>query len=743
MKNHPFNLKKNHLKKNAIATGVLLSFIATPLFSQDNSQQDQVRLESVTITGDAEERERATGSVHKIDQQALEQWHYSDVHRILEDVPGVYVRDEEGYGLRPNIGIRGASSERSKKVALMEDGILFAPAPYSAPAAYYFPMMARMQAVEVSKGPAAIKYGPNTVGGAINFVSREIPGFNENNGTIDVSAGSYGLRNVHGFYGDSKERFGWMLEGVHMQADGFKELDGGGETGFDKNDVLLKLRFNSDLSAETYHQFDIKLGYADETSNETYMGLTDDDFAANAVRRYLSTALDLMEWDHQQVTLNHFYDPGSDFVVNTSLYQRNFARVWDKINSFSGDAPTLNEILLDPDTAGNRGFYEILSGQADSFAPSETIRLLAADRSYVSRGIQSEIEWRPTFADIDHLFTIGVRYHEDEVKRDHTQRGFLMRSGQLESDGGAKVLTLQNRADAQALAIHIQDEVTLGDLTIKAGFRNEYIQTEFTNLLTNEIVSRDDNVFIPGIGLNYKTSEHVRLLGGVHKGFVPAQPGSGVEVLPEESINYELGMRYNSSALSGEVIGFYSDYSNLSGLCTLSSGCAASDIDVGFNAGEVDIWGVEADIAKTFTGGGLSYPVRLAYTFTDSEFKNSFTSPDPTLKDVSVGDQLPYIPEHQLTIKAAIDHRRWRVALAYKYIAEMRVIAGSGTPSKKERTDAQNVVDFSVNYQLSRKGQMYFTVDNLLDDVVIVSRKPFGARSGKPRTFLLGYKQEF
>ena len=50
-----------------------------------------------------------------------------------------------------------------------------APAPYAAPAAYYFPRIPRMSAVEVSKGPAAIKYGPQTVAGAISMLSEPIP----------------------------------------------------------------------------------------------------------------------------------------------------------------------------------------------------------------------------------------------------------------------------------------------------------------------------------------------------------------------------------------------------------------------------------------------------------------------------------------------------------------------------------------------------------------------------------------
>ena len=68
-----------------------------------------------------------------------------------------------------DIGLRGANPDRSAKLTLMEDGVLMGPAPYSAPAAYYFPLTTRMTAVEVFKGPASIRYGPNTIGGAINL----------------------------------------------------------------------------------------------------------------------------------------------------------------------------------------------------------------------------------------------------------------------------------------------------------------------------------------------------------------------------------------------------------------------------------------------------------------------------------------------------------------------------------------------------------------------------------------------
>ncbi len=749
MKKRPFKLKKTPI----ITVAILLSFVSTPLYARDGDERDgderdgdeKVTLDAVTIVGDVEERQRSPGSVHKVDQEMLEQWHYRDVHRVLKAIPGVYVLDEEGFGLRPNIGMRGSGSHRSRKIVMMEDGVLLAPAPYSAPAAYYFPVMARIQAVEVSKGPSAIKYGPNTVGGAINFVSRDIPGADDANGRVDVSLGSFGFGQLHGFYGDSTERFGWLLEGVHMQADGFKELDDGGGTGFEKNDVLLKMRFNSDLAADVYHQFDIKLGYANEVGDETYLGLSDKAFAANPLRRYASTQHDFFEWDHQQFALSHFYDPGGDFVVSTTVYQRNFRRRWDKINHFDGRAPTLRDIISNPDTPVNMVFYDVLTGQEDSYSPDETIMLLNADREFISKGIQSRLQWRPTIAGVDHLFTVGIRYHHDEVERDHWQRGFLMRSGQLVRDARERTQTIKNQANAQALAVYLQNQVMLGDLTITPGFRHEHINTEFTNLVTNETVLREDNVFIPGLGVNYRISPGIHLLGGVHKGFVPVRPDADIEVKPEESINYEFGLRYNRSGLAMEAIGFFNDYSNLTGEC-IAACIVGAGRGIHFNAGEVHIWGLETMAVRTFTtglGGGLTFPVRFTYTYTDSEFRTNFDSPEFGVAHVRIGYKMPHLPEHQLNLQVAVEQNRWHAALSFNYVAEMRTVAGVGTPVKSQRTDAQQVVDLSANYQLGRNSMLYFTVNNLFDDVAIVSRRLVGARSGKPRSLLLGYKVDF
>ena len=115
------------------------------------------------------------GSGYVIDVEELRSQNQYNVNRILDRIPGVYYREEDGYGNFPNISIRGAEGTRSDNVTIMEDGILTAPAAYSAPSAYYSPNPARMGGIEILKGSSQIAHGPHTTGGVINFLSTQFP----------------------------------------------------------------------------------------------------------------------------------------------------------------------------------------------------------------------------------------------------------------------------------------------------------------------------------------------------------------------------------------------------------------------------------------------------------------------------------------------------------------------------------------------------------------------------------------
>lgn len=240
------------------------------------TELNEFAVTATSMTGGNTGVKKMPGSAYYISPKELERFSYTDINRSLRAVPGVNLTEEDGFGLRTNIGLRGTGTERSSKITVMEDGILIAPAPYAAPAAYYFPTAGRIQAIEIMKGSSQIKYGPYTTGGAINLISTQIP--NEFSGKLDILAGSFDYKQMHATIGDSYKNFGYMVETFQYGSEGFKKLDVGGNTGFDKKDYVAKFRFNTNKEAKIYQSISFKIAQANEVSDETYLGLTEADF---------------------------------------------------------------------------------------------------------------------------------------------------------------------------------------------------------------------------------------------------------------------------------------------------------------------------------------------------------------------------------------------------------------------------------------------------------------------------------
>ena len=739
-------------------SSVLARSIATitALFiAQSAISEESVELQQVFITGGANEIQTQPGSATLIDEMALEQFEYTDIHRVLNEVPGINLQEEDGYGLRPNIGMRGSSPERSKKVTIMEDGILSGPAPYSAPAAYYFPNVSRMSAVEVFKGPSAIQYGPATVAGAVNLVSRAIPYTPK--GELDVQLGSYEFKRLNAYYGEQMGSFGYVIEGLHASTKGFKDLDTAElddlGTGFERNDFNLKTSY--DFNGKYHQRLTLKLGYADEQSNETYVGLSKADFDADPYRRYAASALDNMQWEHSQFQLTHTFEPSIASSVTTDIYRNEFSRDWFKLNSFNGSSiPSIEDILKNPTTGSNNSYYEILTGVRSTTGSATELLIGNNGRDFISQGIQSKLNTDTFLLGFNHQIEVGVRLHMDEIKRNHTEQSYDMTANGLQTSAGSSLETTKvNKGEATALAIYIKDDIEINDSTISLGLRSETIETTLTDTTTStaDINESTESVLVPGAGIFTQYSEKFGLLAGVHKGYVATAPGQDGDVDPEESINYEAGFRI-SGDYDVEVVAYLNDYSNLKESCNASNGCTTAELDSEFNGGEVVVYGLESNLKTELElQSGLSLPFNVTYTFTQTEFQNRFEDRSGVFKAkvnnvaqyVEEGDELAYVPKHRLNIKTGLQAEKWQLMLNALYQGEMRNDAGQGSISEADKIDDYVVLDLAANYQVSPELQVYSTVDNLLGEEYLVAAQPMGYRPGKPLAVHLGAKYQF
>lgn len=741
---HPeiHKMQKQMVSKFAVITvACATSFIApaTTMAQTDTRGLAIDEIDTVTIIGRKADVADVPGSAHIIDAEELGVFIQSDVLRVLRTVPGVYVQEEEGFGLRPNIGIRGSGLDRSARIALLEDGVLIAPAPYAAPSAYYFPTQRRMTALEVLKGPAAIVIGPRTTGGAINLISTPIP--ESTGGTIDIRRGEHDIGDAHLNFGARGERLSWLLETVQSSSDGFKHIDGpvGGGTGYELDDYIAKLQIDSDPTNVVYQSLRFKAGYTDQLSNATYLGLTDADFALDPNLRYAASAGDNIASEHEQYQVSYVIDPGNSWRGEITAYRNDFSRNWYKLRSVGGTS--IGTVLADPAT-----FAVELGYLRGDTSPDDALIKRANNRTYYSQGIQASVEFDFGFRDTEVALTTGVRIHDDEEDRFQHEDAYRMQDGTLvTTTAGAPGSTTNRVSTADASSVFVDTEVRTGRWILTPGVRFEDIDMRRLDFATNDptrasgptrVRENSTSVVIPGMGALYRLNESWRLLAGIHKGFNPPAPGSTAE--EESSVNVEAGARFTKGGLSFESIYFMNDYENLVGTVTDSTG-GGGDIGDQFDGGEVIVRGLELSAGFDWDIGNIGVPLDLKYTWTaEAEFRNAFESDFEPWGEVEVGDELPYIPEHQFRATAGLLTDTWSINVAANYVGRMRTKAGQDTFEPLETVDDHFVWDMVASWQLTERLATYVKIDNLLDEVYVAARRPAGVRPGLPRTAYLG-----
>ena len=712
------------MKKQAMALAVAA---ATLGFATANAQVvDKPRLEVIKIIGSKDDARQLAGSGAVIDERQIEVEVPTDINQLLKTVPGVYIREEDGFGLRPNIGIRGATSERSSKISLLEDGVMVAPAPYADPAAYYFPTTLRVSSIEVLKGAPLLRYGPQTTGGFVNLLSTPIP--DELGGKLQAVLGEYNSRDIHAHVGGTGGGFGWLVETAQRDSDGYKDIDRSSrDSGYAIEDYVVKLGWEGEHQSLLF-----KGQYSEEVSDETYLGLTDADFDRDVTRRYGLSEIDQMTNRHKGFSLVYSVDLHDRVTATASAYRNDFTRDWFKLDGGNTYIARAN--------AGDAAAQAILDGAADVAG----LRYKHNNRAYESKGIEVNVA-----VDLDsHQLNIGVRDHEDEVDRYQPVEIYDQLGGELVYQRVVLPGSGDNRVEqSEALTFWVTDSWQLTEaLNLNLALRHEDVDSagvRYGNIQRATVASRSANSteeWLPGASFTYDLDDNWQLLAGVHRGFSPLGGAAREFEEPETSVNYEAGARYAMGELFVEAIAFYSDFDNKSENCSVARPCSNGDTSGTFTTGEAIIEGLEVQAGSLFNAGSLVIPVNLAYTYTQAEISHD----NPT-NGFEKGDDLADVPKHALSVRVGIESDMgWNNYAVAKYLDDMCVEVGCNrSGGRLARTESLFVVDLISRYSLSPATVVFLKMENLLDVEAIVSRVPDGARPNKPRTASLGVEFSF
>lgn len=734
---------------------ILFSLGYSGIYSQEQQvkkdsvyQLQEIVVSSQQILGSKFKARNRTGSAYYISPEEIRRLGYTDINRMLKAVPGVNMYEEDGFGLRPNISLRGTKAERSERISIMEDGVLAAPAPYSAPAAYYFPNVARMEAIEVLKGSSQVQYGPFTTGGAINLVSTPIP--NSFSGKANISYGSKNTFKSHTSVGSSWKHFGYMVEYLRYQSDGFKKYEDHAAKGFKRNDIIAKIRVKTDHVKGVNHALELKFGYADENSDETYVGLSADDFKKTPFLRYAGSQMDKLKTDHRQWVATYLLTFSNKLKITTNAYYNYFHRNWYKLNDVragitSKEKRSIADVLVDPET--NIRYFDILTGKTDR--EGEALLVRANNRTYRSRGIQTRAEYRFNLNEFFFDLEFGLRYHADEEDRFQWDDSYSMKNKKMVLFMEGIHGTNANRVtSANALAGYLLAKLRYDAWTVTAGLRYEDV-----NLLKKDYTKEDlarsgkvrietpnhARVLIPGVGLHYQLMPAASVFFGIHKGFAP--PSAELYQKPESSVNMELGTRVAIGNFRAELIGFYNNYSNMLGSDLAASGGAGTLEQ--FNVGEARVKGAEflVQYQPLPKNCNVRLPLQVSYTYTDTEIRNSFES--HSWGNVVRGDEIPYIFKHALNMQLGIECKWFYANIGARYNSDMRTSPGQGTIAEREKVPANLIFDASLNVFVNKYLTVRLNAINLTNRVYLTSRHPAGLRAGHPFGIYAGANVQF
>ena len=680
----------------------------------------------ITVIGDRIRLDSIPGSATTIDADILTESRVFTVNEAMRKVPGVFARDEEGLGLRPNLGVRGLNPTRSSKVLLLEDGIPIAYAPYGDNATYYHPPVDRFERIEVLKGSGQIAYGPHTVGAVINYITPSVP--DDREGRVVASFGNKDFREIHGEVGDTFGDTGFIAHGTYKETDGARD-----NMHFEVGDVNLKVAHElSERQAITF-----RASYYDETSQVTYSGLTLAEWQADPYQNPFK--YDEMEAQRFGTSVTHRFESGPAVTFTTNAYYTYFNRDWWRQSSNSAQRP--ND-ASDPACAGMSNLYTTCGNEG---------RL----RQYWTAGLEPRVSVEHGLFGVDNLSEAGIRYHVEDQFRVQAN-GDTPTSREPGTGRNAGIREDSDRS-VEATSAFVQNRFDFGRWTVTPGVRYEHVDYERTDNLTGATGESTVDEVIPGLGATVEVQPQTVVFAGVHRGFAPpgvadivTAAGGSVDLDAELSWNYELGVRANPrDGLAYEATLFRMDFANQIVPASVAGGSGAALT----SAGETLQQGLELS-GNASSAGFVEWPVevftRASYTWlADAKYVGERYSSVAGFGAVKVtGNRLPYAPEHLLsgTIGVRTDFGL-EVALEGVYTSAsftddlntVEVIANG----QRGEMPSYTVWNLTANYALPLCDCTVFATAKNLGDTLYVADMSRGLIPGMPRLVQAGFEVRF
>jgi Fe(3+) dicitrate transport protein len=693
--------------------------LAVDLVLEPGSFAEEVTVMGTRLAGSEEMLRRIPGSVDILERTTLGGSAVMTTSEALRKVPGLNLRDEEGLGLRPNIGVRGLNPTRATKVLLLEDGLPLTYAPYGDNASYYHPPIERFERVEVVKGSGQIAYGPSTIGGVINYLTPDPPA--RRSVAAQLVGGSRAYLNGHLTFGDTWAGHGLLLDAMRKQSDGARE-----NIHSDLTDLTVK--YARQLSPR--HHLTVKGNYYGERSQVTYSGLRQAEYEADP--RQNPFANDRFTGDRAGASAVHRVVLGDRAVWSTTGYLATFSRDWWRQSSNSNQRP--ND-AADPACGGMANLNTTCGNEG---------RL----RDYLTTGVESRMRVTHRLFGAGET-DLGVRLHVEDQRRKQVNGDTpTARSGRLVED---------NLRGATAVSGFVQHRLLFGRWTVTPGLRAEWMSYSRTNRLAGARGRTELAELVPGVGVAFAASPQTTLFAGAHRGFAPprvedviSNTGGIVDLDPERSWNYELGIRaLPAPGVRANATWFRMDYENQIVPASLAGGLGAALTNGGATRHEgVELWlGLDAG---TLRGSRHNPYARAAWTwlptarFTGVRFSNV-----PGFGTVSVnGKRLPYAPRHLATLTLGYAHDGgFELQLEAQHVGDqfgddLNTVAP--TPDgQRGLVPAVTLWNATVSQRLaSRSARVFVAVKNLRDTIAIVDRSR-GILPTHPRLVQVGVSWRF